>query len=42
MVETVYQMGTAQPIEKRITNEHIQYIPMLFLQGEGLPEHNAS
>lgn len=42
MVETVYQMSTAQPIEKLIANEHIQYIHMLFTQGEGLPEHNAN
>ena len=42
MLEQEYRFGTDHKIEKLVTDENLQYIHMLFAQGEGLPEHHAN
>ncbi len=44
MVETAYGFSTGdeRAVEKVLLNEHLQYIHMVFGQGDGLPEHRAN
>ncbi len=44
MIEKVhkYSTGNEKVVEKLIMNDHINYIHMVFNQGEGLPEHYSN
>lgn len=44
MVETIYTYSTTddKAIEKLVMKDTINYIHMVFNQGEGLPEHHAN
>lgn len=44
MVEELFELmqGDERAVEKVIMNEHLNYIHMIFNNGEGLPEHYAN
>ncbi len=44
MIETIYKLKQSNEklVEKVILHEHLHYMHMIFLEGEGLPEHNSN
>ncbi|MFW5781819.1 MAG: cupin domain-containing protein [Candidatus Muiribacteriaceae bacterium] len=44
MIEKIFKMkkGNEKVVEKLIMDENINYIHMIFREGEGLPEHSSN